>query len=61
MRYFEISERTDANKQRIESQKERAKQMTKNAKRATQEAKAAELRLKQKMTQDALAAINRSK
>jgi hypothetical protein len=58
MRYREIIEKYDPEKQQIDSQKKRAQQMTKNAKRATQMAKAADLRLKQKQTQQTLAKIN---
>jgi len=60
MRYYEFTEAIDAEQQNIQAQKERAKVQMKNAKRAKQMAKAADLRLKQKRSQEALSKINRS-
>lgn len=58
MRYYEIIEKYDPEKQQIEAQKNRAKTQMKNAQRAKEQAKAADLRLKQKKTQQTLAKIH---
>lgn len=58
MRYSEIVEKCDAEKEAVRSRKKQAQLMMKNAKRATELAKAADLTLKQKQTQQTLAKIN---
>lgn len=58
MRYYELIEKCDAEKMQIDAQKKRAKQTMKNAQRAKEQARAADLRLKQKRSQQALSKIN---
>lgn len=60
MRYHEFTEALDSQQRNIKAQKERAKVQMKNAKREKQMATAADLRLKQKRSNDALSKINRS-
>ena len=59
MRYLELWENSsDAAQQQVDAQKDRAKTLAKTAKRAKEQAKAADLRLKQKQTQDMISKIN---
>lgn len=61
MRYQEIIEAMDLQKQQIDAQKQNAARQLQAAKRAKEQAKAADLRLKLQRSQQTLTKINQQK